>query len=176
PARSSKARATAVMASAPPRRSYREPSTVPTSCALVINDSATFPASRTGKPCHRGQVNLYRLLTGQTEGPAGAWGRGAAKGPSRLRTTRQPGGNRRPRRALAPPQPRTSRRTAAPAAWSHDAPRDRGQTSAAPTAAGGTRGRSFRTTSIWRAPEVRYPQHDRGQRAARPMGSAVPAD
>src|SRR5262249_18566987 len=123
PARSSKARATAVMASAPPRRSYREPSTVPTSCALVINDSATFPASRTVKPCHRGRVNLYRLLTGQTEGPAGAVGRGAAQGAAGGGNHPAAGRNRgggaagdsagaRPR--PVPPQPVTPQRASAP--------------------------------------------------------------
>src|SRR5262245_53375221 len=63
PARSSKARATAVMASTPPRRSYREPSTVPTSCALVTNGPTAFPASHILKPCNRRQVNLYLPLT-----------------------------------------------------------------------------------------------------------------
>src|SRR6266516_239800 len=72
PARSSKARATAVIASTPPRRSYREPSTVPTSCALVTNGSAMFPPSRILKPCNPGQVNLYLLLTRRTGGPGPA--------------------------------------------------------------------------------------------------------
>src|SRR5438046_9327314 len=63
PARSSKARATAVMASTPPSPSYREPSTVPTSCALVTNGPATFPASHIAKPGNQRQVNLYLLLS-----------------------------------------------------------------------------------------------------------------
>src|SRR5215467_4404227 len=74
PARSSKARATAVMASTPPRRSYREPSTVPTSCALVTNGPTAFPAPHILKPGNRGQVNLYLLLTDR------AGGLGAARG------------------------------------------------------------------------------------------------
>src|SRR5215475_1587474 len=69
PARSSKARATAVMASTPPRRSYREPSTVPTSCALVTNGPTAFPAPHILKPFSPGQVNLYLLLTDGTAGP-----------------------------------------------------------------------------------------------------------
>src|SRR5215831_4674358 len=72
PARSSKARATAVMASTPPRRSYREPSTVPTSCALVTNGPTVFPASHILKRCNRRRVNLYLLLT---DGKAAASGR-----------------------------------------------------------------------------------------------------
>src|SRR5215471_9172157 len=78
PARSSKARATAVMASAPPRRSYREPSTVPTCCALVTNGPAAFPASHILKRCNRRQVNLYLLLT---DG-AGSLGRRVGDGSS----------------------------------------------------------------------------------------------
>src|SRR5204863_3887348 len=80
PARSSKARATAVMASTPPSRSYREPSTVPTSCALVTNGPATFPASHILKPGNRGQVNLYLLLTDRTGGPGAARGHGSGEG------------------------------------------------------------------------------------------------
>src|SRR5262245_48114359 len=79
PARSSKARATAVMASTPPRRSYREPSTVPTSYALVTNGPTAFPASHTLKRCHRRQVNLYLLLTDRTAGPARRAGYGSSK-------------------------------------------------------------------------------------------------
>src|SRR5215813_7725722 len=69
PARSSKARATAVMASTPPRRSYREPSTVPTSCALVTNGPTAFPASHILKRCDRRRVNLYLPLTDRTADP-----------------------------------------------------------------------------------------------------------
>src|SRR5215831_19973051 len=87
PARSSKARATAVMASTPPRRSYRESSTVPTSCALVTNGATVFPASHILKPFNRRQVNLYLPLTDRAGRLGGAWGTGAADGPSRLRPT-----------------------------------------------------------------------------------------
>src|SRR5215831_9972453 len=87
PARSSKARATAVMASTPPRRSYREPSTAPTSCALVTNGATPFPHHTSSNLCHRRQVNLYPLLTDRTGVRGGAGGMGAANGPSRLRTT-----------------------------------------------------------------------------------------
>src|SRR5215469_3634137 len=66
PARSSKARATAVMASTPPRRSYREPCTVPTSYALVTNGPTAFPASHILKRGNRRRVNLYLLLTDRT--------------------------------------------------------------------------------------------------------------
>src|SRR5262249_53814557 len=74
PARSSKARATAVMASTPPRRSYREPSTVPTPCALVTNGPTAFPASHILKPCNRRQVYLYLPLTDRTGRPGAALG------------------------------------------------------------------------------------------------------
>src|SRR5437762_14109662 len=69
PARSSKARTTAVMASTPPSRSYREPSTVPTSCALVTNGPATDMAvhhgqSAAGPPPRR----LGDLISYQNDG------------------------------------------------------------------------------------------------------------
>src|SRR5215471_13619539 len=79
PARSSKAWATAVMASTPPRRSYREPSTVPTSCALVTNGATAFPASHILKRCNRRQVNLYLLLTDGTGGPGRRVGYGSSE-------------------------------------------------------------------------------------------------
>src|SRR5215831_18630653 len=79
PARSSKARATAVMASTPPRRSYREPSTVPTSCALVTNGPTALPAPRILKPFSPGQVNLYLLLTDKTAGPRRRVGHGSSE-------------------------------------------------------------------------------------------------
>src|SRR5215467_6269133 len=79
PARSSKARATAVMASTPPRRSYREPSTVPTSCALVTNGPTAFPAPPNVKPFNPGQVNLYLLLTDRTGGPGRRVGYGSSE-------------------------------------------------------------------------------------------------
>src|SRR5262252_7934369 len=79
PARSSKARATAVMASTPPRRSYREPSTVPTSCALVTNGPTAFPASHILKRCNRRQVNLYLLLTDGAGGPGRRVGYGSSE-------------------------------------------------------------------------------------------------
>src|SRR5215469_2442545 len=51
----------------------------------------------------------------------------------------------------APPQPRTSGQTAAPAAWRHGAPRwDRGQTFAAPMATGVLWARSSRAISTGR--------------------------
>src|SRR5215475_12629700 len=78
PARSSKARATAVMASTPPSRSYREPSTVPTSCALVTHGPTAFPASHIPKPCNPGQVDLYPLLTRRTAGPGRRVGYGSS--------------------------------------------------------------------------------------------------
>src|SRR5689334_227982 len=79
PARSSKARATAVMASTPPSRSYREPSTVPTSCALVTNDPTAFPASHILKPCNRRQVTLYLPLTDRTGRPERRLGYGSSE-------------------------------------------------------------------------------------------------
>src|SRR6516165_10371077 len=79
PARSSKARATAVMASTPPRRSYREPSTVPTSCTLVTNGPMAFPASHILKPFNPGQVDLYLLLSDRTAGPGRRVGHGSSK-------------------------------------------------------------------------------------------------
>src|SRR5262245_38048793 len=79
PARSSKARATAVMASTPPRRSYREPSTVPTSYALVTNGPTACPHRTSSNRVIGVRHTLYLLLTDRTGRPGRRVGYGISE-------------------------------------------------------------------------------------------------